>query len=109
MTGASDDELAALRGLYLREAAPRLEALERALDALARRPSDRGALALLGRGFHSFGGSGATYGLPPVSALGVEGERRVNDVGAAEPVPSDLAFWRKVVAALRAEIEKAGS
>lgn len=107
MTTGWDDELAHLRELYLGEAVPRLESLDRALEVLARTPGDRGALASLRRGFHSFAGSGATYGLDVLSILGAEGERRVEDVGTAAPVASDLAFWRRVTADLRREVARA--
>ena len=107
MSGGWDDELAELRVLYLREGGARLGELERWLDALERDGADARALGELRRGFHSFAGSGATYGLPAVSSLGLDAERRCTSVGAGPAVASDLRAWRETVAGLRREIESA--
>ena len=107
MTAAWDDELAELRALYLREASGRMDDLDRLLDLLHRDGGDAGALQDLRRGFHAFSGSGATYGLPAVSALGLEGERLCTAVGAGPAVATDLRGWRDAVTALRREFATA--
>jgi diguanylate cyclase (GGDEF)-like protein len=104
VTGPWDEELAALRTLYLRESGGRIDDLDRVLERLERNGSDARALQDLRRGFHGFAGSGTTYGLPAVSALGLEGERRCSAVGAGPVVAADLKGWREGVAALRREI-----
>ena len=104
MTAPWDDELAELRAVYLREARGRIDELDRALDLLDRDGSDARALQDLRRGFHAFTGSGATYGLPAVSALGLEAERRCTAVGSGPAVASDLESWRAAVNGLRREI-----
>jgi diguanylate cyclase (GGDEF)-like protein len=104
LTGSWDEELAALSTLYLRESGGRIEDLDRVLDQLERDGSDARALQELRRGFHGFAGSGTTYGLPAVSALGLEGERRCSAVGSGPVVAADLKGWREGVAALRREI-----
>jgi chemotaxis protein histidine kinase CheA len=107
MSADWDDELAELRALYLREAGGRLDELERALELLDRDGGDRRALHDLRHGFHAFAGSGATYGMPAVSALGREGERRCGAVGSGPAVAADLRCWRDAVALLRREIASA--
>ncbi len=107
MNGGWDDELAELRVLYVREASARLLDLERHVDTLERHGGDARALAELRRGFHSFAGSGATYGLPAVSALGLDAERRCTSVGAGPAVVGDLRAWREALAGLRREIASA--
>ena len=107
MTGPWDDELAALRTLYLRESGGRIDELDRLLDQLERDGSDARALQDLRRGFHGFAGSGATYGMAAVSALGLEGERRCSAVGSGPVVAADLKGWRDGLAALRREIAAA--
>jgi diguanylate cyclase (GGDEF)-like protein len=102
-----DDELSALRVLYLREARGRLDEIDRLLDLLERDGSDARSLEDLRRAFHGFAGSGTTYGLPGVSALGLEGERRCEAVRSGPAVASDLRIWREAAAALRREIDGA--
>jgi diguanylate cyclase (GGDEF)-like protein len=107
LTAPWDDELAELRALYLREAGGRIDELDHALDLLERDGSDARALQDLRRGFHAFTGSGATYGLPAVSTLGLEAERRCTTVGAGPAVVSDLEDWREAVNGLRRELAAA--
>jgi diguanylate cyclase (GGDEF)-like protein len=107
LTAAWDDELAELRAVYLREAHGRIDELDRALDLLDGDGSDARALQDLRRGFHAFTGSGATYGLPAVSALGLEAERQCTAVGSGPAVASDLESWRAAVNGLRREIAAA--
>jgi diguanylate cyclase (GGDEF)-like protein len=102
-----DGDLDELRTLYVREAGGRLDDLERLLDLLDHDGGDTRALQDLHRGFHAFAGSGATYGLPAVSTLGQEGERRCGAVGSGPAVAADLRFWRETVAGLRREIASA--
>jgi len=109
LTGPWDDELAELRTRFLREARGRLDDLDRVLEFLARDGADTRALQDLHRGFHGFSGSGTTYGLPVVTALGLEGEKRCAAVGSGPAVASDLTSWREVVVALRREIDSAGT
>jgi diguanylate cyclase (GGDEF)-like protein len=107
LTAPWDDELAELRAVYLREARGRIDELDRVLDVLDGDGADARALQDLRRGFHAFTGSGATYGLPAVSTLGLEAERRCTAVGAGPAVASDLASWREAVRGLRREIAAA--
>jgi diguanylate cyclase (GGDEF)-like protein len=107
LSTAWDDELAELRAVYLREARGRIDDLDRALDLLARDGSDPRALLELRRGFHALTGSGATYGMPAVSALALEAERRCTAVGSGPAVASDLKSWRETVTGLRREFAAA--
>jgi diguanylate cyclase (GGDEF)-like protein len=107
VTAGWDDELSALRILYLREARSRLDELDGLLDVLEATGDDARALQDLRRAFHGFAGSGATYGLPAVSALGLAGERRCGAVRSGPAVASDLRLWRETAAGLRREVEAA--
>jgi len=70
-----EDTLKELRVEYIRESRDKLEDVERLLARLSTAVTDDGALQALLRRFHGFAGSGATYGFPQVSTLGLEGER----------------------------------
>jgi chemotaxis protein histidine kinase CheA len=59
---------------YAREAATELGQLVLLLGKLDREPGDRDVLEQLMRGFHSFAGSGGTFGVPALSAIGSEAE-----------------------------------
>jgi diguanylate cyclase (GGDEF)-like protein len=109
VTADWDPELAALREVYLREAGGRLDDLDRVLDILDQDGGDGPALLELRRGFHGFAGSGATYGMPAVSVLGLEAERRCTAVGPGPAVASDVRAWRASLAAIRREIQSAWS
>ena len=96
-----DDAVAELRAEYLREAAGRLEEIDRLLDALSRDATDEASFRELLRRFHGFAGSGTTYGFPRVTQLGREGESTCMAAGrraAGEPTPQELAGWEKVTA-----------
>jgi len=106
-----DDALAELRADYLREAAGRLEEIHRLLDVLSRDAADEAAFRDLLRRFHGFAGSGTTYGLPQITALGLEGERECAALltrGEA-PTPKDLHHWHALRGQLRAALEGAGT
>ena len=106
-----DDALAELRAEYLREAAGRLEEIDRLLDVLSRESADEAAFRDLLRRFHGFAGSGTTYGLPQITALGLEGERECAALLArgAAPTPKDLHHWHALRGQLRAALEGAGT
>ena len=106
-----DDALAELRAEYLREAAGRLEEIDRLLDVLSRESADETAFRDLLRRFHGFAGSGTTYGLPQITALGLEGERECAALLArgAAPTPKDLHHWHALRGQLRAALEGAGT
>jgi diguanylate cyclase (GGDEF)-like protein len=106
-----DDAIAELRGEYMREAAGRVEAIDRLLDALARQPDDEAALRDLLRRFHGFAGSGTTYGLPQVTALGLEGERECAALLARRAVltAKDLHHWHALLGQLRAALDGAAA
>ena len=67
------------------------------------------ALQDVRRGFHAFTGSGATYGMPAVSTIALEGERRCTGVGSGPAVRSDVECWRDALVRLRGEISSAAA
>jgi diguanylate cyclase (GGDEF)-like protein len=66
--------LAALRAEYALDARAGLDQLQQWLDRLAQQPADAAALKEVLRCFHSYAGSGGSYGFPGVTAIGNEGE-----------------------------------
>jgi diguanylate cyclase (GGDEF)-like protein len=70
----SIEAVSALYAEYAREAAAELGHLILLLGRLKREPGDRDVLEQLMRGFHSFAGSGGTFGVPALSAIGTEAE-----------------------------------
>ena len=101
-----DDAIAELRAEYLREAAVRLEEIDRLLEALSRDAADEPSFRDLLRRFHGFAGSGTTYGLPQITALGLEGERECAALLAhgQAPASKDLHHWHALLGQLRAAI-----
>ena len=106
-----DDAVAELRAEYLREAAGRLEEINRLLDVLSRDAADDTAFRDLLRRFHGFAGSGTTYGLPQITALGLEGERECATLLARGQAPTakDLHHWHALLGQLRAALDGAGT
>src|SRR5439155_21424890 len=106
-----DDAVAELRAEYLREAPGRLEEIDRLLDALSRDVADESSFRELLRRFHGFAGSGTTYGLPQITALGLEGERECAALlaRAEAPTSKDLHHWHALRGQLRAALEGAGT
>jgi diguanylate cyclase (GGDEF)-like protein len=104
-----DDALAELRAEYLREAAARLEEIDRLLETLSRQPDDEASFRELLRRFHGFAGSGTTYGLPQVTALGLEGERECAALLSRDtpPSPKELHHWHALLGQLRAALDGA--
>jgi diguanylate cyclase (GGDEF)-like protein len=96
--------LAGLRVEYVQSAGAVLARLRGQLDRLAADAADGEALAELLRGFHSYAGSGATYGFPRVTQLGRAGEAACAALAASRAVPaaSRLAALRGLLDSLDA-------
>ena len=94
-----------LRGQFADGAEERLLAIDRALDRLQRKPEDAESLAEIHLRFHGLSGTGATFGFPRVSVLGVEGEHATEAVRDARRAPTgeEIGAWRRLVAAVREE------
>jgi diguanylate cyclase (GGDEF)-like protein len=91
-----EEAIRELRGEYIRESTGKLANMESLLALLSTTPSDRNALQELLRRFHGFAGSGATYGFPRVSAIGLEGEKicRATLEEDAPASPESVEHWR---------------
>lgn len=63
-----------LRAQYLKAAGERLERLQAALERLRAHPQDGEAIGELHRQFHALSGTGAPYGFPSISRIGLEGQ-----------------------------------
>jgi diguanylate cyclase (GGDEF)-like protein len=80
------------------------------LAGLEAAPSDAEALQTLMRAFHSFSGSGATYGFPRITELArvAEQECLVLIREGATPTTGDLEGWGRRVAELREALDAPG-
>jgi diguanylate cyclase (GGDEF)-like protein len=94
-----------LRGQFAEGAADRLLAIDGALDRLLAKPEDRESLAEVRLRFHGLSGTGATFGFPRVSVLGVEGEEICDAILAAgcPPTAEEIRSWRRLVQDCREE------
>jgi diguanylate cyclase (GGDEF)-like protein len=94
-----------LRGQFAEGAADRLAAIDGALDRLLAKPEDRESLAEVRLRFHGLSGTGATFGFPRVSVLGVEGEHACDAVLEAgrSPTLEEIQAWRRLLQEVREE------
>lgn len=112
MTPAEDDwaaTVASLRSSFVESAWERLHSLDASLQRLEQAPGDDAALQVVRVAFHGFAGSGATYGLPQVSALAAEAERAcVATMARGGSADADLlGAVRRAIDALRSELAAA--
>ena len=104
-----------LRGQFAEGAGERLAPIDGALDKLLAKPEDRESLAEVRLRFHGLSGTGATFGFPRVSVLGMQGEHACDAVAEAgrAPTSEEIRAWRALVEevreAFRAEAEPAAS
>jgi diguanylate cyclase (GGDEF)-like protein len=100
-----EEAIRELRGEYIRESRGKLAHMEGLLALLTNAPSDRDPLQDLLRRFHGFAGSGATYGFPRVSAIGLEGEKICRAIAEDErpATPQSLERWRALHAELKSQ------
>jgi diguanylate cyclase (GGDEF)-like protein len=92
-----------LRGQFAEGAGERLAAIDGALDKLLAKPEDSGSLADVRLRFHGLSGTGATFGFPRVSVLGMQGELACDAVAEAArpPTPEEVRTWRDLVGEIR--------
>jgi diguanylate cyclase (GGDEF)-like protein len=92
-----------LRGQFAEGAGERLAAIDGALDKLLAKPEDSGSLADVRLRFHGLSGTGATFGFPRVSVLGMQGELACDAVAEASrpPTPEEVRTWRDLVGEIR--------
>lgn len=92
-----------LRGQFAQGATARLAAIDGALDRLFAKPEDAESLAEVRLRFHGLSGTGATFGFPQVSVLGMQGEHACDAVSEAvrSPTPEELQAWRALVEEIR--------
>ncbi len=92
-----------LRGQFAEGAGERLAAIDGALDKLLAKPEDAGSLADVRLRFHGLSGTGATFGFPRVSVLGMQGELACDAVAEASrpPTPEEVRTWRDLVGEIR--------
>ena len=109
MTDESFEEtFSRLRLRYLEKATARCDGFIVVLEHLESTATDGEALDEMRQSFHKLSGSGATYGFPRVSELGLQGElacdairKRTGLVGR-----DDVEVLRQLVDALRREFDE---
>ncbi len=92
-----------LRGQFAEGATERLAAIEGALNRLLEKPEDAESLAEVRIRFHGLSGTGATFGFPRVSVLGMQGEHACDAVteAARPPTSKEIHAWRTLVEEVR--------
>ena len=92
-----------LRGQFAEGAGERLAAIDGALDRLLAKPEDSESLAEVRLRFHGLSGTGATFGFPRVSVLGMKGEHACDAVAEAArpPTSEEIRAWRDLVEEVR--------
>lgn len=95
--------LSELRGQFADGAADRLAAIDGALDRLLANPGDAEALGEVRLRFHGLSGTGATFGFPRVSSLGMQGEQACDAVAEAarSPTLEEIRDWGELVEEVR--------
>lgn len=94
-----------LKGEYIRGAPERFNQIVCSLDQLEQEPSDDKTLKNLQRYFGGLSGTGATYGFPQVTVLGLQGENECESLlkKRLSPKRADIKRWRKYLLALQKE------
>jgi diguanylate cyclase (GGDEF)-like protein len=97
-----------LRAQYLKAAGERLARLEGALQELQGQPQNSAAIRELHQQFHALSGTGAPYGFPAISRLGLEGQDLCARVRRANAVASrgDVERARELIEKLGEEISR---
>ncbi|HXO20925.1 MAG TPA: diguanylate cyclase [Thermoanaerobaculia bacterium] len=106
---AWDEDLQELRGEFVQFSRLRLEKMAQRLARCGGAAADRQALDELQRDFHSFAGSGATFGLAQISLRGVEGERICTALFArgTDPDRAEIDRLRSLLELLAADLRAA--
>lgn len=102
-----EETFSRLRLRYLEKARARCDGFERALEGLESTAADGDALDEIRQSFHKLSGSGATYGFPRVSELGLQGELACDVIRKRGGLVDrdDVEELRVLVAALRSEFD----
>ncbi len=103
-----EETLGRLRSRYVDKARLRCDGLEAALDALEASASNGEALDELQQSFHKLSGSGATYGFPRVTELGLQGELACDVIRKRATLVSgdEIEALRSFVRELRLEFDE---
>jgi diguanylate cyclase (GGDEF)-like protein len=104
--GISIESMSSLRAEYASDAVSDLAAMARMLDRLEQEPGDRHALRELMSSFHSFAGTGGTFGFPALSETGSEGELAALRILARDAplLPAERQDLGRLVACLRRQL-----
>lgn len=100
-----EETLARLRVRYLEKARERCARLDGLLEQLVPNDARLDAIEEIRQTLHKFSGSGATYGFPRVSELGLQGELTCDDIlkRASEIRHDEIEALRQLVAGLHVE------
>lgn len=97
-----------LRIEFVRGSHERLQRIARSIDELERNSGNAVALKELLLHFHAFAGLGTTYRFPDVTAMGLQGELKCQElINTHEPPePDDLSRWRTLIDDIRADLAR---
>jgi DNA-binding response OmpR family regulator len=100
-----------MRRAFLLSCSERLDALERALDAMQRRPDDADHLRAFSAECHRLAGAAASYGFTPVSDAAAHAEAECDGIIRADAAPAAEALhrWRDLLREMRGHLAAAGA
>lgn len=105
-----EEQLAELRGRFVRNSMERLDLIERAIDRLQHSPGDAESLLTLFRHLHGLAGLGGTYGFDRVSEISLRAEAVCHGVRSeARPVrPEEIRILRNLLSEIRQAFQREG-
>lgn len=101
-----ENKLKILRKEYITGSIKRIEDISGLIENIKNKINDKGLLSQLMRHFHSFAGSGTTYGFPLISEIGHTLEEEIDTIIKKDAYPDDntTSNWESKILKLREDL-----